>query len=241
VDQGSFVSVPFTPSSNDDSQVYAVTTSPTTQTTYGDKSPIAVPVTIGTSTTFQVAAVNNRGAATSSTSSAITSSNSYTSIGTVTQTSGGGFNAYFTSIPQEYKHLQIRITGRAVTGLGTSPVLLNMNYDSSTSYSWHVLSGDGSSAGSGGLANYANLEGFTIPGAGSTANYFGIHIIDILDYGNLYKFKTIKGIGGYDLNGSGTAQVVSGNWRSTAPITSMLIQAYAGFATNSHIALYGIA
>jgi hypothetical protein len=41
------------------------------------------------------------------------------------------------------------------------------------------------------------------PRNGATANAFGVGIIDILDYANTNKYKTIKSLDGCDLNGAG--------------------------------------
>jgi hypothetical protein len=80
-------------------------------------------------------------------------------------------------------------------------------------------------------------------GANSTSGMFGISVNDILDYSNTNKFKTHRCLCGHDQNGSGFIFMFSGNWRSTAAITSITI--YPGdftttFAANSSFALYGI-
>jgi hypothetical protein len=74
------------------------------------------------------------------------------------------------------------------------------------------------------------------------ANVFGTFIIDILDYANTSKYKTQRGLGGADLNGSGYISFNSGNWRNTNAITSISLTPLYGsqFAQYSSFALYGI-
>ena len=240
-DQAGFVSVAFTPASNDSAQVYAVTTNPATSTTYGAASPIVAPVTVGTSTTLRVASVNQISSSLSTASSAITSDNAYASIATVSNSGAGGIGALFTNIPQNYSHLQVRLVGRAVSSSAGAPVYIQMNGDAGNNYSWHYISGNGASATSGGLGSYGDIEGMGMTVSGNLANAFCTYVIDIFDYTITNKFKTLRAIGGYDLNGSGGVFQNSGAWNNLAPITALNIQAYAGFAQFSHIALYGIA
>jgi hypothetical protein len=239
VDQAGFASVNFLPTASDNATVYAVTDN-NNNTTYGAGSPIVAPVTLGSNTTFTAKAINSLGTTSAAGTTSITSSNSFASIATVYSTSGG-FNGTFTNIPQNYKHLQIRIFGRAVTAAGTAPVYLNINGDTGSNYSWNYTSGNGSSVTTSGAQSYADLEGFTITGSSATSNYFGSVVINILDYTDTGKYKTINGISGYDTNGSGQMLMNNGAWFSFAPISTINVQTYAGFVGYSHIALYGIA
>ena len=65
-------------------------------------------------------------------------------------------------------------------------------------------------------------------------------IIDILDYVNTNKYKTIRSISGHDANGSGIVQLGSELWQSTSAITSLAGGANAGFLQYTTIQLYGI-
>jgi hypothetical protein len=238
-DRAGFVAVDFAISATDAAQIYAVTGSDSV-TTYSSKTPVVTPVTVGTATTFTAKAINAIGTSESTASAAVTSANAYASIATTTSSSGG-FNAFFGNIPQHYKHLQIRITGRAASSSTTPPVYFNMNSDSGANYTYHVLIGNGSTVTSGNAANAGTIEGQAIPHSTATANMFGVYTIDILDYSDNLKFKTTRQFGGYEFNGSGSIHINSGVWRSNAPISSIFVQTYAGFGPNSHIALYGIA
>jgi hypothetical protein len=83
------------------------------------------------------------------------------------------------------------------------------------------------------------------PADGNSASIFGSGVVDILDYKNTNKNKTIRSIGGYDINGSGSGYAYtsfySGNWRSTSAVTSITFTMVAGdYAQYSSFALYGI-
>jgi hypothetical protein len=76
---------------------------------------------------------------------------------------------------------------------------------------------------------------------------FGAGIVDILDYANTNKYKTIRSLTGHDHNGviAGIHAIVnlnSGSWRSTSAINSIVIGVVSGTAFNqySSFALYGI-
>jgi hypothetical protein len=145
----------------------------------------------------------------------------------------------FANIPQTFTHLQMRVFGRS-TETGT---IVNMyarfSGDANAAYLGHALAGDGSAVSSSSYLGYDAWEIGAIPAASTTANVFGSHIIDILDYTNTNKFKTIRSLIGYDANGSGNVSLRSGLWRNTGAITSISIT-YPPFATGSRIDLYGI-
>jgi hypothetical protein len=70
--------------------------------------------------------------------------------------------------------------------------------------------------------------------------------LDILDYANTNKFKTIRGLSGWNNNdtvdGNGSVRFISGLWRNTAAITSLKIvpEAAVNFKQYSSFALYGV-
>ena len=68
-------------------------------------------------------------------------------------------------------------------------------------------------------------------------------IVDILDYENTNKNKTIRSLAGLDLNGSGgRIEFCSSLWMSSAAITSVKVDNFAGgnIAQYSSFALYGV-
>ena len=75
---------------------------------------------------------------------------------------------------------------------------------------------------------------------GNAANIFGTGIIDILDYADTSKYKTVRTLFGYDANGSGYIAFSSNLWQSTSAITSITMTPVNGIAEYSSFALYGI-
>jgi hypothetical protein len=95
------------------------------------------------------------------------------------------------------------------------------------------------SGGGTGIINY-NVGGYIVQG-GATASVFGAGVIDILDYANTSKYKTIRTLSGWDKNGGGNVGLSSGLWLSTSAISSIVIGSQTGnLVTNTQFALYGI-
>ena len=163
---------------------------------------------------------------------------SYESIATVTVGSGGQSTITFSSIPSTYKHLQIRAIAKSAGAFTQGRV--KVNSDTSSVYTLHQLTGNGSTATSNGYANEAGPV--TIPiRMPDTANIFGVIVMDILDYQNTSKFKTIRTLGGADLNGSGSMILSSNLFRSTSAISQLDFDGNGeNFAQYSQFALYGI-
>jgi len=162
-------------------------------------------------------------------------------IATTTVGSGGATDVTFSSIPQDYTHLQIRVISRANAAIGDDLLRFQFNADTGSNYSYHTLSGNGSSAASSAATSTSFLITQQSPGNNRTSNTYGAYIVDILDYKDTNKFKTIRSIGGYDANGTGELGLSSGNWRSTNAVTS--IKLYIGIynlSQYSSIQLYGI-
>lgn len=140
----------------------------------------------------------------------------------------------FSNIPQNYTHLQIRAIAKA-SGTNFNPKM-QFNGDTGSNYSWHYIYGDGSTAVAGAGATQAFIYNSIISTNASMYNGF---IIDILDYTNTNKYKTTRELSGEDRNGGGEIALWSGNWRNTAPITSITFS-NGTFDTNSRFSLYGV-
>jgi hypothetical protein len=171
----------------------------------------------------------------------------YESIATTTVGSGGSATVTFSSIPSTYKHLQIRVFAKTNRGTyGRDEFSLQFNSDTASNYSWHTLYGDGGTASAYGIGSDTKIDaGYIAGGAGTSM--FGAGIVDILDYANTNKYKTIRSLTGHDHNGviAGIHAIVnlnSGSWRSTSAINSIVIGVVSGTAFNqySSFALYGI-
>jgi hypothetical protein len=163
----------------------------------------------------------------------------YESISKANGTGSSG-TISFTSIPSTYRNLQIRLLSRSDSA-GLNQVFIQFNTDTGTTYSSHLLLGDGASASSSGTANASRMSVSLEGGASTGANIYGGAVVDIYDYTDTNKYKTLRGLGGADANGSGYVWFSSGNWRNTNAITSIQIIAENGnFTTASSFALYGI-
>lgn len=155
----------------------------------------------------------------------------------------------FSNIPQTYTHLQIRTshqTARTVYPL--DKIFIRFNSDTGSNYSSHNLKGDGASA-SAAPENVAQIvdADSSSTSAASGGLVFGALIMDILDYTNTNKYKTVRSISGFDTNGTvsgygGRAALLSGNWRSTNAITSITftVDNAANYSANSKFSLYGV-
>ena len=172
------------------------------------------------------------------------STTAFESISTVTVGAGGSSSITFSSIPSTYTHLQIRgIWKNNTAAIDIQYVELTVN-GSSSGYSYHNIRGNGSATTAGaGSSLDRTYQPFSLPSNNASyANMFGTGIIDILDYGNTNKYKTIRTLFGFDGNGSGIAGLGSGSWQNTSAITSIQLkdQSAGNFTQYSSFALYGI-
>lgn len=182
----------------------------------------------------QIAAIHGTGVA--------ASTNSYESIATVTVGSSVS-TISFTSIPSTFKHLQIRMIAKTDRALNRDTINLTFNGTSGgTAYSRHGLYGDGATAAAEGSASQPSIFILRASGNSSATNIFGAIIVDILDYQNTNKYKTVRSLGGADFNGSGEMTLYSGSYQSTSAISSISMTPVNGtnFLQYSHFALYGI-
>ena len=125
-------------------------------------------------------------------------------IASVTITSNG-VNPVFSSIPQNFQHLQLRCYMRAAGATSYQYVYFRLNGDTGNNYIYHYLNGNGTSAVAAGGAPSSGygLIGYSASNS-NTTNVFSTVIIDILDYTSTTKNKTLKSIYGMDINASGS-------------------------------------
>jgi len=161
---------------------------------------------------------------------------SYESIATVTVGSGGSSTITFSSIPSTWTHLQLRTIAAHSTSEGYFKI--RFNGDSGANYSWHELQGTGSSVSAGGGGGKTFVLVDQAFGAGS---YFGAAVIDILDYKNTNKYKTVRALSGVDENGTGYIVFNSSAWYDLTAISSIEITFTSSpISQYSSFALYGI-
>ena len=174
----------------------------------------------------------------------LTPPNSYASISTVTVGSGGASSITFSSIPSTYTHLQIRgIIRNDASGGGGAEALLQFNSSTSNYVTLHQIYGSGSSAvSSADLTQPSRIYPSFNPKSGTTANTFAGLVMDVLDYGNTNKNKTVRTLSGWDANGDGFIIFRSGLWMDTSAISSITIGMESTFnlAQYSSFALYGV-
>jgi len=169
-------------------------------------------------------------------------SGAYDSIATASPSAGTSY-VDFTSIPSTYTHLQIRVIARSNDGSSgnNSGLYARFNSDSGSNYAFHFLSGNGSAASAAAVTSQTEMfVNGANPRGGDTSNTYSANVIDILDYANTNKYKTVRALTGDDLNGSGIVRLFSGLWMSTSAITSIRLTLENNFAANSSLALYGI-
>ena len=168
----------------------------------------------------------------------------FNSIQTVSVGVGGASSIVFTSIPNTYKHLQIRgIMRSTYASSGFVDMYIADTTPSSTAtigYT-HILIGNGTAAaGQTYNASYIEAGRSSVPGLTATANVFGSAIIDILDYNNASKSTTYRSFAGGDLNGSGNITLSSGLQTKTLGISQLTLTVDGTFSQYSQFALYGI-
>jgi hypothetical protein len=167
------------------------------------------------------------------------STTSYVSIATQTVGSGGSSSIQFNSIPATYQNLQLRFVAKSTvsgSGSGGETVRMTMNSTSFTKSAYLYVTGTSlASANTSNPDFIANLDR-----AGDTS-FFTAGVVDIFDYRNTNKTKTLRTIGGMNINGSSEFSLNVNVWNSTSTITSLTITPSSGnFAQYSSFALYGI-
>jgi hypothetical protein len=172
----------------------------------------------------------------------------FESIATLNASSGTSF-VTFTSIPQTYKHLQLRGIAKDiyVDGAGeNTTITMRLNDNSTSIYLGHYLYGQGASALAGGSssANTSLDRLLSSTFGGSITNMYGAGIVDFPDYASTTKNKTMYSNTGGNINTSDSKSNIwfsSGVFLSTDAITQIRIFApVSGFALGTTFALYGI-
>jgi hypothetical protein len=147
----------------------------------------------------------------------------------------------FSSIPQTYSHLQIRLFANSTSN---PDIFYTFNGDTGNNYTRHYIYGAGSGTGAAGssLSQASGSVGYAP--ISSNTNVFGSTVLDVLDYTNTNKNTTTRSLSGYVLDSSGFIVMYSGVWLNTSAITSISIfpnQASASsFGQYTSAALYGI-
>lgn len=173
-------------------------------------------------------------------------SGAFESIATATGT-GSSATITFSSIPSTYQHLQIRFMGRVSPYNANANIntRLTFNGDTSSTYWFHWLEGNGSAASAGGSNNnFIDIRSSVMDSNNSNTNSMAVALVDIHDYASTTKNKTVRYFSGNDKNTADAAYRVtlgSGLWSTTSAINSItLVNEVGNWTTNSTFALYGI-
>jgi hypothetical protein len=164
-------------------------------------------------------------------------SGAYDSIATVTVGAGGTSSVNFSSIPQTYTHLQIR----AIHQEPSDTMALQFNTQTGNAYTVHSLLGDGGAVAAAYNASPSMIYFGT--NYGSSGSNFGASVVDILDYTNTNKYRTVRSLTGADNNSVyGKVGIYSGEYYGTSAVTSIQIlgRTSGTIAQYSSFALYGI-
>jgi hypothetical protein len=150
----------------------------------------------------------------------------------------------FSSIPQTYKHLQVRAVAKNNSSNTETARQTRITYNGVTTalYSYHQLLGtSGSVNGNEWFTSTADIRyGFGSAGSNTTGAFYAT-IFDILDYTNTSKNKTLRGLGG-GLDGSfSRIQLGSGAYVGTDAISSLTFTLGTGnYDAATRFSLYGI-
>ena len=160
----------------------------------------------------------------------------YKLISSVTVGSGGASSIDFTSIPQTYTDLVLKVSSRMTNGSNNDLIYLTLN-SSTSSFTTRWLYGSGSGTSS---ATDARLLGWT-SNYNDTANTFGNAEVYIPNYtGSNYKSVSWDGVGENNATAA-EASLSAQLWSNTAAITSVSLVPGAGtFVQYSTAYLYGV-
>ena len=115
-----------------------------------------------------------------------------------------------------------------------------LNDDTSASYAWQYLSGDGSAVAAGpGTGRTYGYFG-PMPAALAAANTFGVSITHFFDI-NSGKFKSILQQFATDQDGAGRCEILATTWQKQAPIIKIYVYgAGSNMVAGTRLDLFGI-
>ena len=161
----------------------------------------------------------------------------YESIATTTVGAGGSATITFSSIPSTYQHLQLRIAG---SSSAVNNFRMRFNSDTGSNYAVHQILGTGAAISASGSASQSSIN--LVYDNKATSTFPAVAIVDVLDYADSNKNKTVRALAGSEQNtNDGLIMFRSGLWMNTAAVTSISIFLDSGsYNQYSSFALYGI-
>lgn len=168
--------------------------------------------------------------------------NTYVKINSVTVGSSGSNEISFNNIPQTYSDLKIIVSSRRTAANVWGTYLLKFNSDSTNSYTWREIKGDGATASATENIFTNSIKVGEGVGSGSGINIFDNTEIDIPQYCSNVNYKQTNVLSSGENNATTAYQGVwVGRWHSYSPITSIsLISGSENFSQYSTFTLYGV-
>lgn len=241
------VSVAFTAGATGGSAItgYTVTSSPGSLTVSGASSPLVVTgLTNGTAYTFTAIATNANGnSLASSASSSVTPvvAGDFFFIQSVNPAGSNSFT--FSSIPQTYKHLQLRglLKDSDPTDNGSNTYIRFNGNEITKSY---MFRSSGNAIQASTVSDGLGVVGYTSCSRASDTGIWGSFIIDIPDYSSTTKNKSY--LSNFDqmatVNGDTLMGMATGTLNSNSALSSITLynQSSRNWVSGSTMALYGI-
>ncbi len=153
----------------------------------------------------------------------------------------------FNSIPNTFKHLQLRITARSTRSDGVD--ILNIYYNTDdgstgTAYSQHLMGGSNAGTTTDNDLTYPRGNLHRLASNWLESNVFTYFIIDILDYKETTKNKVLRYSSAYNSSSDGRVLTGSTMWQNTSAISTIKISGSIDYGTSfvagSSFSLYGI-
>jgi len=162
---------------------------------------------------------------------------------TVTVGSGGAGSVTFSSIPQTYTDLLVKISARDSYAGYNPDVGYTINGDGGANYSNTRLFGSGTYTASDQQANRTIGLWGMLPGSLETTNVFGSIDFYISNYtGSNYKQIIVDGVteGNYSTASGGWQDLYATMWRGTAAVSSITFFSASSIVQYSKFSLYGV-
>lgn len=173
------------------------------------------------------------------------STNSFFSIAT-TEVSSPVSYVEFTSVPNTYKYLQIRMVGRGTASSNYYTTQITFNGDTTASYAGaEIYTGGTGVTVSNTVSDNSISYGPFGPAALNAANFYGIGTIDIYGYNDTNMNTTVSSWSGFEPNRTTdpTGYILErfGTWFKTNTVSTIRLTVNSGnWAQYSRFSLYGM-
>lgn len=166
----------------------------------------------------------------------------YEAIATVTVGAGGASNIEFTSIPNTFTDIAIKLSARWDQSGGIDYVYLQFNNDTSTSnYKSLFVRGNGSTTASSSATSEGKIRAAVLTSTSETASTFSNCEIYVPNYGSSNQKSTSSDWVGENNATATFMGLTAGLWTGTSAITSIkLTPPSNNFVQYSTATLYGI-